>query len=334
MRPATGERAGVIALVDLGATPPALRPAGPELCRPPAPGEPFRWLDVDLSHPGGAEAVSEAFGIHPLALEDVREQGQRQKLERYRNHLFISVREPRGDPHEPHPEELFLAAGPGWAVTFHAGREDWVREVAARVATRADLDQNGGMAVAAALLDQVVDGLEGLLDHLEEEVAAQEEAALESRRGDPVPSLRRASVIRYRVSRVRREAGQLRELVGALVRVELGNREHTDELDLELRDVADHVQRALDDLGVLHDRMTALAETRLALVAYRQNEITKRLSAWGAILLVPTVVTGWFGMNFRHLPALASPAGPILTFAGILGACLILVAVFRRSGWL
>ena len=90
------------------------------------------------------------------------------------------------------------------------------------------------------------------------------------------------------IAEVRRSCGQLREVVGVFVRRELLDTVHTAELDLELRDVLDHAIRAHEDLDMLHDRMCALADTRLAMVAYRQNEITKKLSAWAAVLLVPT----------------------------------------------
>jgi magnesium transporter len=112
------------------------------------------------------------------------------------------------------------------------------------------------------------------------------------------------------------------------------NVEHTNELDLELRDVLDDIVRIHDDLDMLHDRMSALADTRLAMVAYRQNEITKTLSAWGAVLLVPAIVTGWFGQNFHHLQALRWSQGPLFALALMAAVMAGLFALFRRNGWL
>ncbi len=137
------------------------------------------------------------------------------------------------------------------------------------------------MAVVTALFDRIVDQYEEYADRLGEKVEEQDRQLL-----DPTPpirwtSLRRTAEVRHAVLRLRRATGQLRELVGVLVRHELVAPGHTDSLDLELRDVYDHVVRAHDDLDILYERLASLADTRLAITAYRQNEITKKLSAWG-----------------------------------------------------
>ena len=183
------------------------------------------------------------------------------------------------------------------------------------------------------ILAAVADGYEDTIDGLEELVEKQEAGAL-SADGDPAPALRRAAAARTVISEVRRSSGQFREVVGAFVRRELRNTVHTAELDLELRDVLDHAIRAHEDLDMLHDRMSSLADTRLAMVAYRQNEITKKLSAWAAVLLVPTVITGWFGQNFDHLTGLGWRFGEFYALAviGVFSGAMYLV--MRRAKWL
>ena len=185
----------------------------------------------------------------------------------------------------------------------------------------------------ATLLGAIADTYETSIDRLEELVERQEADAL-SGEGDPGPALRRNAGARTIIADVRRSCGQLREVVGVFVRRELLDTVHTAELDLEMRDVLDHVIRSHEDLDTLHDRMSALADTRLAMVAYRQNEITKALSAWGAILLVPTVVTGWFGQNFHHLQGLGWSQGPLAALVLMVAVMATLFGVFRRSGWL
>ena len=96
----------------------------------------------------------------------------------------------------------------------------------------------------------------------------------------------------------------------------------------------DHAIRAHEDLDMLHDRMSSLADTRLAMVAYRQNEITKKLSAWAAVLLVPTVITGWFGQNFEHMLGLGWRFGEIYALALVVVAMTGVYFVMRRSRWL
>ena len=161
----------------------------------------------------------------------------------------------------------------------------------------------------------------------------QEAGALDAD-GDPAPALRKAALPAPSIAEVRRSSGQLREVVGAFVRRELLNTVHTPELDLELRDVLDHAIRAHDDLDMLHDRMSSLADTRLSMVAYRQNEITKQLSAWAAVLLVPTIITGWFGQNFQHMLGLDWRYGEVYALAADPGGDDGMWFTMRRAKWL
>ena len=85
---------------------------------------------------------------------------------------------------------------------------------------------------------------------------------------------------------------------------------------------------------MLHDRMSSLADTRLAMVAYRQNEITKQLSAWAAVLLVPTIITGWFGQNFQHMLGLDWRYGELYAFALIAAPWSAMYFTMRRAKWL
>ena len=219
-------------------------------------------------------------------------------------------------------------------VTVHQIPSEWIDRLGAEVAARSDLAEHCAAGAVASILAAVADAYEKSIDELEELVEKQEAGALDAD-GDPAPALRRAAGARTSIAEVRRSSGQLREVVGAFVRRELLNTVHTPELDLELRDVLDHAIRAHEDLDMLHDRMSSLADTRLAMVAYRQNEITKQLSAWAAVLLVPTVVTGWFGQNFQHMIGLDWRYGEI--YALVLIARRPWSAMYftmRRAKWL
>ena len=197
--------------------------------------------------------------------------------------------------------------------------DEWLDRRAAEVAARTDLAVHGAAgAMATHPRRPSPTPTRTSIDRLEELVERQEADALAGD-GDPAPALRRNAGARTIIAEVRRSCGQLREVVGVFVRRELLDTVHTAELDLELRDVLDHVIRSHEDLDTLHDRMSALADTRLAMVAYRQNEITKKLSAWAAVLLVPTIVTGWFGMNFHHMVGLANRYGEVYALVLIVG---------------
>ena len=299
-----------------------------------AAAAPLLWVDVDQASDEEVSALAAALQWHPLVTEDVRNRGQRQKVEQFPGQVLAVLHRPSLDRRHLRFDELQTIVTERVLVTAHVDDAPFIDGVAATVARRPDITQNGAACAVATLLAVVVDGYERAIDGIEELVAAQEADALESDGGDPVPALRKAAATRTAVARVRRASGQVREVIGVFVRRELIDVLHSSELDLELRDIQDHAVRAHDDLDVLHDQMSALADTRLAMVAYRQNEITKRLSAWGAILIVPASVTGWFGQNFDHMIGLGWRFGEAYALGVVLALCTGMWFVLRRARWL
>jgi magnesium transporter len=292
---------------------------------------PLLWLDAATPEPDEVVALGDAFQWHPLIREDLEQGDQRQKAEQFPGHIFAVLRLPVSAKGQAC--DLYIVQSEHVLVTVHQIPSEWIDRLAADVASRGDLEIHYAAGAVASILAAVADAYEESIDALEEVVVKQETGALDSD-GDPRPALRKAAVARTAIAEVRRSSGQLREVIGAFVRRELLNTVHTPELDLELRDVLDHAIRAREDLDMLHDRMSSLADTRLAMVAYRQNEITKQLSAWAAVLLVPTIITGWFGQNFRHMLGLSWRFGEVYALAVIGLAMTGMWFVMRRAKWL
>jgi magnesium transporter len=312
----------------------AFRPITPAAIQPliaAADGAPLLWIDAPDPEPDELAALIDAFQWHPLIVEDIEHGDQRQKAEQFPAQILAVLRLPRTakDP----ACELYLVQAEHALVTVHHLPAEWIDRRGVEVAARTDLEAHCAAGAVATILGAVADAYEESIDVLEELVEKQEAGALDAD-GDPAPALRRAAVARTVISEVRRSCGQFREVAGVFVRRELLNTVHTAELDLELRDVLDHAIRAHEDLDMLHDRMSSLADTRLAMVAYRQNEITKQLSAWAAVLLVPTIITGWFGQNFRHMVGLTWQYGDLFAL-GLIGLfCTAIYFVMRRAKWL
>ncbi len=296
-----------------------------------AEGAPLLWIDATNPEAEEIAALADAFGWHPLVREDVSHGGQRQKAEQFPGHVLAVLRLPRAGAQRA--EDLYVVQAEHVLVTVHHMPDEWLDRRAVEVAARTDLQVHCAAGAMATILAAIAETYEHSIDRLEELVERQEADALQGD-GDPGPALRRNAGARTIIADVRRSCGQLREVVGVFVRRELLDTVHTAELDLELRDVLDHVIRTHEDLDTLHDRMSALADTRLAMVAYRQNEITKKLSAWAAVLLVPTIVTGWFGMNFHHMIGLSHTYGEVYALLIIVAAMGAIYAVMRRSRWL
>ena len=101
-----------------------------------------------------------------------------------------------------------------------------------------------------------------------------------------------------------------------------------------IRDVYDHVVRTNEMVDTLRELLTSALEANLSLVSVAQNESMKKLAGWAAIIAVPTMIAGVYGMNFKFMPELESPLGYPVTVAVMVAACGYLYMRFRRSGWL
>jgi magnesium transporter len=108
----------------------------------------------------------------------------------------------------------------------------------------------------------------------------------------------------------------------------------TDRLEPYYRDVYDHVLRATDFLDGIRDILASALEANLAAVSNRLNEVMKSLSSWAAIILVPTLIAGIYGMNFNHMPELNWLLGYPFAIGLMVISGVTLYTVFKRRGWL
>ncbi len=100
------------------------------------------------------------------------------------------------------------------------------------------------------------------------------------------------------------------------------------------RDVDDHLVTAAERIAGFNELLTTLVDAVLANITMRQNNDMRKISAWVAIITVPTMIAGLYGMNFDEMPMLHSAYGYPVTIVGTLVICLFLVRVFRRNQWL
>jgi magnesium transporter len=300
----------------------------------------FAW--VGLLSPSNEEldTVSEAFGIHALAVEDAMKGHQRSKLERYGKNLALVVRAARYDESAETVAlgDIHLFVTPGAVLSVRLADEPDLSDVRSRLENQQQLLALGPSAVLYALLDQVVDsyapvvaGLENDIDEVEDQIFAEQVATSVSRR---IYALHR-EVIGFQRA-VQPLGGMLEELRAIAA---------ADDADIELRrhfrDVHDHVIRVADRIENFRSLLDNALTTHLALVAHRQteaslaqNEQTKKISAWAAILFAPTLVGTIYGMNFTHMPELHWAYGYPLALGVMVALSVVLFGVFRRVKWI
>ena len=295
------------------------------------------WIDVVDPTDDELTKLQADLGLHELAIEDSRTWGQRAKVDFYPQHLFLVAHGIDLDEDgEIVDREVHLFAGGGFYVATirREPRFDFTK-VAARLESAPDLSKEGIGFLLYLMLDEIVDGYLDLIelfedksDDIEDAVAVEEDGA----EGKATRVLaRRIFRLRQEVVRFRRLTAPMREVIDLLLETPTIV---TPPLLPYFRDVMDHVIRTMELTDNVRDLLTSARELQLAQVSNRTNVVMKQLTAWAAIILVPTLVAGIYGMNFRHMPELDWVYGYPLAIGTMLLAAYLLYRSFRKREWL
>ncbi|MFG2997873.1 magnesium/cobalt transporter CorA [Streptomyces sp. NPDC048340] len=301
-------------------------------------GDGFVW--IGLHEPAQAEltGLAELFGLHPLAVEDAVHAHQRPKIERYDETLFSVFKTVRYVEHEEltatsevvETGELMAFAGDDFVITIRHGGRGTLGPV--REALEADPEQlaKGPAAVLHAIADHVVDDYVAVTDAVQNDIDAVETMVFSEHggRGDA-----------GRIYQLKRELLELRRAVAPLGRPlqQLATQPIPvipPEVRAYFRDVADHLIRATEQISAYDGLLDSILQAHLAQVTVAQNEDMRKITAWAAIVAVPTMVCGVYGMNFDNMPELHWTYGYPLVLGVMAVACFVIHRGFRRNGWL
>jgi magnesium transporter len=300
-------------------------------------GQAVTWIDVVGLHDAEVlRRLGDHFGLHPLALEDVLNSGQRPKVEAYPDHLFVVMRLMHGKAEGLESEQLSLFLGQDFLLTFQEIPEDVFDTVRDRIRqSLGRIRRMGPDYLAYALIDSVVDHFFPVLEELGARLEALEEEVIEDPDRKTVGKIHTA---RKDLLVLRRAAWPEREVVSALERQEsplIGQ-----ETRVFLRDCYDHTVQILDMVETYRDLATSLLDLYLSTVSNRMNEVMKVLTVLASIFIPLTFLAGVYGMNFDreaspwNMPELGWYWGYPLFWV----ACLVLagglLVLFRRKDWL
>ncbi|AXI78236.1 magnesium transporter CorA family protein [Peterkaempfera bronchialis] len=298
-------------------------------------GDPSSVVWLDLYRPGAAELamVGEEFGLHELALEDVRHQRQRPKLDRYRTHEFLSaytVAVAPGSTELITSEVAVFITGQA-LITIRMDDRLAIEDVAARWDQSPDLADHGVGFLLHGLLDHLVDGYFDAVQELDDRIEELEDLLFDQGRQQIQAVQRRAFGLRKSLVGLRRVVLPMREVVNGLMRP--GLHLVSEPLMPYYQDVYDHVLRVTEWTESLRDMVGSVMETNLSIQANRMNLIMKKVTSWAAIIAVPTAITGFYGQNLPY-PGFGHLAGFITSSAAIVLLSVVLYLVFKRSDWL
>jgi magnesium transporter len=219
--------------------------------------------------------------------------------------------------------------GPNYVISVRHGSSLSYAAVRSRCETTPPLLSKGPGFVLYALMDFIVDQYFPIVDVLEDELEALEADIFgEALSRDTTQQIYR---LKRRLLDVKRAVSPLVDVCNRLMRYDLAL--IPEDTRLYFRDVYDHVIRINEMVDIQRELLTTALEANLSLIAVAQNDVMKRLAGWAAIIAVPTMIAGVYGMNFEFMPELRWPLGYPLVLGMMLGACGLLYVYLKRSGW-
>jgi magnesium transporter len=292
----------------------------------------FVWIGLHEPSEELLKQVQAEFGLHDLAIEDAHRAHQRPKLERYDDSLFIVLRTAQMNRVTRQPEfgETHLFVGPRYVVSVRHGASLGYAEVRSRCEATPQLLAKGPGFVLYALMDFVVDHYFPIVEALEDELEALEDTIFGGEFSRE--TTRRIYELKRNLLEFKRGVSPLVDICNRLIRFDLEI--IPEDTRPYFRDVYDHAIRINEMVDGLRELLTSALEANLSLISVSQNEAMKRLTGWAAIIAVPTMIAGIYGMNFKKMPELDWPLGYPLIMGLMIGVCAFLYIRFKRGGWL
>jgi magnesium transporter len=290
----------------------------------------FVWVALRNPEPAELEQMQEEFGLHPLAVEDARHGHQRPKIEEYGDSLFAVLHMIEEAGSELNVGEVAIFAGRNYVLSVRSRAEKGFQEVRTRSEREPELLRHGSGYVLYALMDAVVDRYFPVLEHLEDELEALEERIFANTSARA--NIEALYALKQRLMIVKHAVGPLLDGLGALsgTRVPVmcsGMQEY-------FRDIADHLQRLNQAIESVRDTVSTATAVNLSMITLQEGEVMKRLAAYGALVAVPTLIVGIYGMNFEFMPELRWRYGYAVTLALMAALDGYLFYRFRKEKWL
>ena len=289
------------------------------------------WINVDGLDARVLRRLGDAFGLHPLALEDAMNVPQRPKAERYEKHYFLVMHAFRVTEAGLVEEQMSVFFGEGWVITIQERIEgDPFGAVRAAIRQgRGRTREAGADYLAYLLLDSVVDAYFPVIETVSERMAALEQQIIAAHAS--TECLVQIQHVRHELLGLRRAVWPMREEVGALLRDE--TRLIAPETRVFLRDAYDHAVQALEIVESLRETATSVMEIYLSTQNQRLNEVMKVLAVISTLFIPLTFIASIYGMNFEVMPELKWRYGYAWALGLMAVTAVALVAFFKRRGW-
>jgi magnesium transporter len=290
----------------------------------------FVWVALRDADAAELALMQEEFDLHELAVEDARHGHQRPKIDEYGDSLFAVLHTVEVVGEELKVGEMDIFVGRNYVLSARQSAERGFADVRTRCEREPELLQHGSGYVLYALMDAIVDRYAPVLDAVEAELEALEEQIFSGK--SPRENIEALYYVKQKLMTLKHAVAPLVEASGRLyggrvppVCAGLGD---------YFRDVYDHLFRLNQSIDTSRDTVTTAIQVNLAMITIGETEVTKRLAAYAALVAVPTMIAGIYGMNFEHMPELKWDYGYPLAVALMTGIDVYLFYRFRKAGWL
>ena len=299
-----------------------------EIARLAGGGDGLLWVDLVDPDEDDLACLQEQFHLHPLAMEDVRKHHQRPKIDEYKTHAFVVA-------YSSDLQEVDFFVGDHWLVTVREHDEQgnaWDNAGARARFERLTPEVATVGFLLYVLLDELVDGYFTAADATEDILDDMEDTIFREFGTEAGEIHQQLFDVRRRLVAFRRVVVPLRDVVSALLRGEVAAVD--DKARVHLRDVYDHILRVVDQLDAHRELVGNAVDANLAMMSNRMNEVMKRMTSWGAILLASTLLAGIYGMNFEHMPELGWRFGYPFALSLMVFITAVGYRYFKRKDWL
>ncbi|MBC8092007.1 MAG: magnesium and cobalt transport protein CorA [Pseudonocardia sp.] len=299
--------------------------------------EGFVWIGLHKPDEEQITSIADVFGLHELAVEDAVHAHQRPKLERYEDMLFMVLKtvcylgndQPSAENEIVETGELMVFVGPDFVITVRHGDHSSLRDVRSRLEADPEQLALGPAAVLHAIADRVVDSYLEVTEAIEDDIDDMEAQVFTPR---STMDAEQIYVMKREVLELRRAvvplATPLRKLTegySALIPHDVRS---------YFRDVDDHLVTVVERVAGFNELLTTLVDASLAKITMQQNNDMRKITSYAALITVPTMIAGLYGMNFDYIPGASLPFGFAAVVLGSILICAFLFRQFRRNHWL
>jgi magnesium transporter len=290
----------------------------------------FVWVALKDPTSQELDLMAAEFDLHPLAVEDARHGHQRPKIEEYGNSVFAVMHVIELREEGLHVGEIDVFAGPNYVLSVRQRTEHGFVEVRQRAEGEPELLRHGSGFILYALMDNIVDRYFPVVDALESELEALEAKIFEG--SSPRANIEALYELKHKAMVVRHAVEPTIEAIhklygGRVPQVCAKTQDY-------FRDIHDHLLRLSTQLDGLRDMAITALQVNLSMITLQENEVMKRLASYGALVAVPTMIAGIYGMNFKNMPELEWVFGYPMSVALMVTIDIALWFKLRRIGWL